>query len=202
VTVRGSVFRFRVALRGVVPPIWREIEVPASYSLWDLHVAIQDAMGWEDRHLHMFVFERDLSGQKAEVGIPDPDLPPGTDSVLAGWELRIAEYFSESGSTAEYKYDFGDGWQHDVTLAAIVPRAKGARYPRCTGGERACPPEDCGGIGGYARLLDIIFDPRHEEFETMRAWIGRRFEPEAFSPAAVRFDNPKRRWKRAFESDE
>jgi len=194
-------YRFRVTLHGVEPAIWREIEVPPGYSLWDLHVAIQDAMGWQDYHVHMFRFQKPGSSEVVDIGIPDPDLPPGSDSTLAGWEHRISDLFPAPGAVAEYDYDFGDGWQHDVSLIAVAPRATGVKYPRCTGGERACPPEDCGGIGGYARLLEVIFDPQHEEFERMRTWLGGGFDPESFKPSEVRFDNPKRRWTRAFASD-
>jgi hypothetical protein len=192
------VLRFRVTLRGVAPPIWREIEVPSDYSLWDLHVAIQDAMGWQDYHLHLFRFTRPGSDDHVEVGIPDPDVPPGTDSVLPSWEQRATDFFCEPGAHAEYDYDFGDGWQHDVVLVAVVPKAKDLRYPRCCSGSRACPPEDCGGIGGYADMLDTISDSQHPEFERIMTWLGGGFDAEAFDPSAITFDSPKRRWRRAF----
>jgi hypothetical protein len=196
---KGSqAYRFRITLRDVAPPIWREIEVPTTYSMWDLHVAIQDAMGWQDCHLHVFRFARPGFDDAVEVGIPDPDLPPGADSVLPGWEHRVSEFFEAPGALATYDYDFGDGWEHEIRLESVISQAEGTKYPRCSGGERACPPEDCGGPDGYARLLEIIFDPRHEEFQSMRTWLGRDFHAEAFTPSAVKFENPKRRWKRAF----
>jgi hypothetical protein len=67
---RRDVFRFRIELPDIRPPIWREILVPASYSFWDLHVAIQDAMGWEDYHLHEFEVAEPESGELLRVGIP------------------------------------------------------------------------------------------------------------------------------------
>ena len=194
----AQAYRFRITLREVAPPVWRQIEVPARYSLWDLHVAIQDAMGWQDRHLHVFKFPQPDSDDVVEVGIPDPDLPPGVDSVLPGWKHRVSAFFREPGAVAEYDYDFGDGWELEVLLEAIVPEVKGERYPRCSGGGRACPPEDCGGPDGYARLLVVISDPQHEEFESLTRWLGRAFDAEAFKPSAVKFGNPKSRWKRAF----
>jgi len=110
----------------------------------------------------------------------------------------VSEFFPAPGALATYECDFGDGWQHDVQLEGVVSQVKGTKCPRCTGGERACPPEDCGGPDGYTRMLEIIFDPKHEEFESMRTWLGGKFDPEAFAPSAVKFDNPKSRWKQAF----
>jgi len=189
---------FRVTLRDVEPPVWRELEVPADYSLWDLHVAIQDAMGWEDRHLHVFRFSVPATKKPVELGIPDPDAPAGADSVLPDWKHRAAEFFAAPGESGTYEYDFGDGWEHDVRFQGPVPRSKGKKYPRCSGGERACPPEDCGGPGGYAQLLEILLDPQHEEFANTKRWVGSRFDPERFRASAVRFDNPTARWKRVF----
>lgn len=80
-----------------------------------------------------------------------------------------------------------------------VESAEGHRsYPRCVGGEGRCPPEDCGGVHGYSELLQIIADPEHEEHKSTLQWAGGRFDPEAFNPSAVMFDDPKKRWKKAF----
>ena len=73
------------------------------------------------------------------------------------------------------------------------------KYPRCVAGEGRCPPEDCGGVHGYAEFLQVIADPDHEEHESTLRWAGGHFDPEAFDPAAVTFDDPKKRWKKAFE---
>lgn len=194
----AKALRFRVTLQEVAPPIWREIELLSGGSLWELHIAIQDAMGWKDRHLHLFRF-KPPSGEPVEVGFPDPDLPPGAHKVLPTWEQPLGGFFAKVGASAEYRYDFGDGWHHEVKLVAISPRQKGVKHPRCTAGERACPPEDCGGVYGYDNLLEIIGDPQHEEFAAMRQWLGVVFDSEVFDPSAVRFDNSKRRLRRALE---
>lgn len=81
------------------------------------------------------------------------------DECLAGWTVPISRHFANPGDAARYEYDFGDGWTHVVKLLAIEPRERGAKYPRCIGGERACTPEDCGGVPGYYRLLEILADP-------------------------------------------
>ncbi len=195
---KRQTFQFKVTLREVEPSVWRRIEVPASYSFWDLHVAIQDAMGWLDCHLHVFQIRDVRTGGAAEIGIPDPDGFEADRAVLPGWEVPVSAYLSQPGDHAVYEYDFGDGWTHDVVLEAIGGRQTRTKYPRCSAGARACPPEDCGGPHGYARLLATLADPGDAEHADMVAWLGGPFDPEAFDPAAVRFDNPRRRWRTAF----
>jgi len=105
---------------------------------------------------------------------------------------------AKPGDVALYEYDFGDSWEHEIRLEDIVPREKGIRYPRCIDGARACPPEDCGGPYGFERMLEVLADPNDEEHDEMWEWIGEGYDPARFEPGAVRFDNPKRRWRRAF----
>jgi len=84
---------------------------------------------------------------------------------------------------------------------AIYLKEKDLKYPICIDGDRACPPEDCGGEPGYFRLLEIISNPNHEEYEEMVEWIGRPFHPHEFNQKLVKFDNPKKRWKFAFTGE-
>ena len=195
---RAEVYQFRVALLEVAPPVWRTIQVPATYSFWDLHVAIQDSMGWLDYHLHRFHVNRPGTGDVVQIGIPDEDAFEGDEPILPGWEVPIARYFTRLGAVTKYEYDFGDGWEHAVTLEAILPRQKGIRYPRCLAGARACPPEDCGGVGGYENLMAVMGDPTHEEYESTLQWLGGRFDPERFDARRVTFDHPGKRWDLAF----
>jgi len=88
--------------------------------------------------------------------------------------------------------------QHDITLEKILPREAGTVYPRCIEGKRACPPEDCGGIGGYAEFLEAIGDPANERHEDMLDWVGGSFDSEDFNPSEVKFDDPAKRFKIAF----
>ena len=195
------VFRFQVVLLGISPPVWRRIEVPASYSFWDLHVAIQDAMGWLDCHLHVFRLKPKHKSESVQIGIPDEEF--GAETKV-GWETPLARYFIEVGQAAEYEYDFGDGWLHGILFEGILLAEEGAKYPRCLEGERACPPEDCGGIPGYLDLLETLADPNSEEHEDMVDWLKNHhksyhpFDPDQFDPAQVEFWNPKKRFKMAF----
>jgi hypothetical protein len=187
-----NVYQFRIELRGIKPPVWRKIIVPGSYTFWDLHVAIQDAMGWTDTHLHEFVIKNPKTGRKINIGIPDEDC---LSKVYQGWKKKIADFFSPQNPKADYTYDFGDNWKHVITLEEILPREKDVRYPRCVDGERACPPEDCGGSHGYENFLAIIMNPAHEEHESMLEWAGGEFHPEHFAFAEVLFDDPAKRLK-------
>ncbi len=192
------ILQFKVELLGISPPIWRRIEVPATYMFWDLHVALQDAMGWWDSHLHVFRLSDPDSGETEPIGIPDDWAVVGDPAILPGWEISVMEYLFEPGDKCLYEYDFGDGWEHELVLEDVLPRTKGEKYPKCVSGERACPPEDCGGIMGYEELLRIIGDPSDAEFDEMMVWLGGKYDPDSFDPGTVRFDNPKTRWKRAF----
>lgn len=195
---KRDVMQFRITLAEVKPAIWRRIVVPASYSFWDLHVAIQDAMGWLDCHLHLFRLRHPMTGRPVEIGIPDEDAFEGDPVCRAGWEVRVSDYLATAGARALYDYDFGDGWVHEVKLEAVGPRQKGAKYPQCLDGRRACPPEDCGGPWGYARLLETIANPADPEYASTMEWLGGAFHPGAFDPAQVRFWNPRRRWRMVF----
>ncbi len=193
------VYQFRISLIGSRPEVWRRIIVPSGYSFWDLHVAIQDSMGWFDCHLHAFRMRSTEPGSTNPIGIPDDDPFEGDQEFLAGWEIPIVDYFRKAGDAADYEYDFGDGWEHEVVLEEIAVRPAKTRFPVCIAGAGACPPEDCGGVSGYERFLEILGDPEHEEHEEMKAWAGGHHDPAAFEPKKVKFDNPCRRWKRAFQ---
>jgi PHD/YefM family antitoxin component YafN of YafNO toxin-antitoxin module len=192
-----QVYQFKIYLAGIRPPIWRRIQVPDNYSFWDLHIAIQDAMGWMDCHMHEFEVLNPATREMERIGIPADELDWGGETI-AGWTRKIAKYFDPENSKAAYRYDFGDNWTHAVTLEKILLRVKDQRYPICLGGKRACPPEDCGGIGGYEELLEILADPNHSEHQSMLDWLGEPFDAEAFKAAALEFTDPRERWREAF----
>lgn len=191
----NQVYQFKIMVKDIKPPIWRRIQVPETYTFWDLHVAIQDAMGWLDYHLHEFEMVDPSSGLKVNIGIPDDDYG---QEILPGWKQKIAEYFSMENLSADYTYDFGDNWVHKIQLEKILPREKDVNYSICIKGRRACPPEDCGGAWGYEDFLKIIKDPNHEEYERMLEWVGRGFDPEYFDVKDVHFDDPYKRYEAAF----
>jgi len=201
--MKDLVYQFHIKLLGIEPMIWRRIQVPAKFSFWDLHVAIQDSMGWLDYHLHAYRVRQKYKKKPIEIGIP-LDEWDGED-VIPGWETAISDYFTELGQTMEYEYDFGDGWEHELLFEGILLKEKDTSYPRCIDGARACPPEDCGSIPGYYNLLEILSNPQHPEYEDHVEWLKGHaknyhpYDPERFSPQDVQFDNPKKRWKLAFQ---
>ena len=193
----NHVYQFKITLGGSKPPIWRRIQVPETYTFWDIHVAIQDAMGWLGYHLHEFEVVNPSTGLKQTIGTPDDD---SGSSVLLDRRQKIADYFSMANESAYYVYDFGDAWEHEILLEKILPREKGVEYPICIKGKRACPPEDSGGIWGYGELLEIIKDPQHEEYEEMLEWLGGDdFDPKYFDVNAVNFRDPDKLLRMEFE---
>jgi len=178
------------------PLVWRRLLVPETYSFWDLHVAIQDAMGWTDCHLHEFVVVDAKTLRGKRIGIPDEEFA-GERPTLAGWKVPIARHLTHGSQPVRYLYDFGDDWNHTLEVEDILP-ADGGSYPRCVAGAGACPPEDVGGTHGYAEFLHAIRDLRHPERAAMLTWAGGRFDPLAFDPMQVHFDDPRVRWAYAF----
>ena len=193
------VHQFLVVLAETDPLVWRRIQVPESYSFWDLHVAIQDAMGWLDYHLHEFMVVLDSkSGRVGRYGIPVDDMleqPP----VQPDWTVKVSDLVNRGELPILYVYDFGDDWRHAIVYEGGVHVEKRATYPRCVSGARRCPPEDCGGVHGYADFLQAIRDPKHERHAEFLEWIGGSFDPDDFDARKIRFDDPKKRWKKAFE---
>ncbi len=200
---RKLALQFKIELLDIEPMIWRRIEVPSTYSFWDLHVAIQDAMGWLDYHLHEFSIKPPRKRNHVFIGIPDEE-DDHLHEVLPGWELPVGRYLASPGDECSYSYDFGDNWRHLVVLEGVHLQEKDVKYPICTDGERACPVEDCGGVPGYYRLIEILADAEHEEHEGMLAWLQGHaknyhpYDPARFEPTRVEFWNPKKRLQLAF----
>jgi hypothetical protein len=168
-----SIYQLKVTLRYVKPPIWRRILVPGDVDLGLLHEILQVAMGWLGGHLHAF--------SAGGVGYSIPD----EDDVFGGSDLdertvTLSEVAPAEKSRLTYQYDFGDDWNHDIAVEKILPREEGKRYPACTAGKRACPPEDCGGPWGYGEFLEAIRDPKHPDHKMWTEWVGGSFDPEAF----------------------
>ncbi len=171
-------YQIKITLKDSKPPIWRRVLVRSDITLGHLHQVIQAAMGWFNAHLHAF-YIADLS-----YGMDHPELDLELQDDYTEDEVRLFEVFGQPQAKARYGYDFGDGWSHTLLLEKVLPLEQPS-YPQCIGGKRACPPEDCGGVWGYAEMLDILANPKHREYKTYRDWVGGHFDPEAFSLEAT-----------------
>jgi hypothetical protein len=180
-------------LEGIEPTIWRRLQVPGNASLGWLHAVIQVAMGWTNSHLHQFIAGKqvysdpnlDLDAYEDRPRVFDEHTTP-----LSGVARRVR-------STFAYEYDSGDSWDHRVTVEKILdPDPAAVGRAQCLDGERACPPEDCGGVWGYADLLQIIMDPKHEKYEPMMEWLGGEFDPETFDWDSVNKHLRSLKWPR------
>ena len=173
------IYQIRVALLETDPQVWRRFLVPANVTLHRLHLILQDVMGWTNSHLYRFKL-----GAK-EYAVPDPDDDFNELDFKDSRRAKLGRLVTNKGTAFLYEYDFGDSWNHMLLVEDILECDPSGRYPACIAGERACPPEDCGGTRGYMQLLGIIANPDHEEYlDTMR-WLGAHFAPSSFELEAV-----------------
>ncbi|MGW0042555.1 plasmid pRiA4b ORF-3 family protein [Rhodococcus sp. NPDC003348] len=178
-------YRLRIDLDGVFPAVWRRLVVPSTLRLDELHPVLQSAMGWKDTHLHQWL-------RPDPQGFGDGDRYAMRSSIEDGFDegarceekVRLDDVLRAPGDVLEYEYDFGDGWEHTVVLEAI-DRDASPDESHCIAGERACPPEDCGGASGYRHLVAVLADRAHSEREDLLGWLGGEFDPEAFDVDAV-----------------
>jgi hypothetical protein len=164
-----QIFQLKVSLSDVTPAVWRRVLVPGGYTLDRVHRVFQYVMGWQDCHLHSF---------GVQYGEPDPD----SDVTLRDELDARLDAVVTKGSRLRYTYDFGDWWEHDVTVEDVFGADPDERYPICLDGERAAPPEDVGGPFGYRLFLAAFADPTHPDHESMRGWVAGTFDPEHFDP--------------------
>lgn len=196
----AQVLQFKIVLLDILPPIWRRIQIDKHSTFWDLHIAIQNALGWKCFHPHQFELINVKSHQKEHMGTPHEELFK-VQAILAGWEYYVKDYLVNNRQFL-YEYDFKDSWLHLVEYESTQDKRPNQRYPVCLDGQRACPPENVGGLLGYHHFLNAIEDPTHEDHASLLEWVGGHFNPEAFDPKRVKFDNPAERWQWAFGETE
>jgi len=167
--------RLRIELADIKPAIWREVVVPASITLDVLHEVIQGAMGWQNYHMQMF----EIAGTTYEM--PDEDGFGAEEGFLDQREFHLDKLVKQ-GDEFTYTYDYGDNWRHKITVLEHrkIKDSPDTVFPSVLAGERACPPEDCGGPYRYPEFLEELSDPEHEEHESSKEWAGP-FDPEIFS---------------------
>jgi hypothetical protein len=172
--MKDSIVRVGVSLLDVDPAIWRRIEVPARFTLKELHGVIQAVMGWADYHLHHFRIGGSLYGE------PAPEDDDYDREIVDERKLKLSTLVVDGERIFDYVYDYGDNWCCVVVLEMIAPATHGLTYPRLIEGARRGPPEDVGGPWGYNEFLDAIADPKHERHKELRQWSGEDFDPKQF----------------------
>ncbi len=170
------IYQLKITLQRIRPPIWRRIQVPSDITLPRLHDVLQIVMGWSDYHLHVFK----IGG--TEYGMPDPEY---CADIANERRVKLGHVVRWEQVQFLYEYDFGDSWEHQILVEKILYSQPNRHSPVCLTGRRACPPEDCGGVWGYAELLEALADPDHPEHDSMREWAGGDVDPAAFDLEAV-----------------
>jgi DNA invertase Pin-like site-specific DNA recombinase len=166
------IYQLKIMLRGIRPPIWRRVQVNGDITLENLHWVIQSSMGWTNSHLHSFNF------QGIELGVSMPNLNFSKMNSQDEQSLKLSHFVSGEGGTFYYLYDFGDSWEHQVLVEKLIPVELELSCPVCVQAKRACPPEDCGGVGGYQNFLEAINNVEHPQHQEMLDWVGGFFDPE------------------------
>ena len=172
----SKIYQFKIELKGISPKIWRSVQLNDNTQLLDLHYAAQIAMGWYDSHLYQF--------EKGGVIYGDPEALED-DNVQDDSVVNIVDLFKAEKDEISYVYDFGDNWEHKITLEKIIEAKDPLEHMICVGGKRNCPPEDCGGIPGYLDMLETLKNPESEEYKELIEWIGGEFDPEFFEMSII-----------------
>jgi len=172
-----KILQLHIELRGTKPKVWRRVLVPETIKLVQLHAVIQAAFGWGHAHLHEFI-----AGDGERYGTPDPDYDePGS---VSSESTRLTTALGRS--TLSYVYDFGDSWDHRIQIEKTLAPDPLLTLPFCVGGACATPPEDCGGIPGYAEFMRAMADPNAPEHEHLAEWAGvRTWDPKFFDSIAA-----------------
>lgn len=168
VSSTDAIATLRIEIKYIEPWIWRRVTVRTSMNLMALHKVIQATMGWLDYHL--WEFEVD----ERKYGIPDPDRP----HVKNGATTQVATILASGITEFDYVYDFGDNWEHRIIVEQTNRAKTGAKYPQFLGGERCCPPEDCGGPPGYFEFMEKIVRKNSKQAREALDWYGGPYDPD------------------------
>jgi hypothetical protein len=175
----SSIHRLKIALLSVKPQVWRRIEVESDVKLSRLSRILLAGMGWSECHMHQFVVG------KACYGMLDPDITSDMSETIDETQFTLATIAPCVKDRFRLDYDFGDGWEHRIVVEDVTEAKPGVAYPRCTGGANACPPEDCGGPGGYEDLCHTLADSTNERHDRVREILGEGFDPTSFDLVGV-----------------
>jgi len=169
----NNLYQIKVSLIGAQPPIWRRLLIEPDTTFQDLHRVIQLTMGWQVSHLHLF---------QAQDGRLLGDLAEDEDGMLNFEDesaVAVSSLLIKEGQVLKYEYDFGDSWEHEVTLEKILQGNQEEPLPRCIKAVRQCPPENVGGLPGFYDFLGAMEDAARPDHDAAREWRGGEwFDPE------------------------
>lgn len=172
-----KIYQIQISLLGSKPKIWRRVLIQSDMLLSDFHKVIQTSMGWTNSHLHQFIKNETCYSEKMPDDITWEEL-----GNVDYQKMKVSDLLINEEERILYEYDLGDGWKHDIILEKILPGEENELgKPICLAGRMNCPPEDCGGIGGYSDMLGILKNHGHEEYESFIEWLGGKFDPEHFN---------------------
>lgn len=178
-----QIFQFKVELEDTSPVVWRSFQVLNSISFYELHEVVQVVMGWMNSHLFMF-----RSGDLIITEESDDDLWEDGEFRDAR-EIKLYELISAPKDKIVYEYDFGDSWEHTLTLEKVLTEEEAQfAVPRCTAGAYACPPEDSGGVPGFERIKQILSNSKNDEHLDTIQWLDHyypNYDPNEFSLGQV-----------------
>ncbi|OGQ23049.1 MAG: hypothetical protein A3I05_07555 [Deltaproteobacteria bacterium RIFCSPLOWO2_02_FULL_44_10] len=174
----NKIYQFKISLNYSAPFIWRRVHVPSSFTFDNLHRVIQVLFNWDESHLHEFNAGKAFRGEKISGRTP------------------LVSYFESPKQKANYTYDFGDSWEHDILFEQWIETTTALTHPLCVAGANNAPPEDCGGIPGYYSMLEIVQDKNHPDHESLKEWLGEDFDPTFFDMGTLNTQLKKIRGKK------
>ncbi len=176
----------RIELLDIEPLIWRRVAVRGATNLAALHKIIQAAMGWLDYHLWEFTVD------DVTYGVPDPDGMDWGRKIERASTIKLEKLLDGGIETFGNVYDMGDNWGHRIIVERVEAALPDKLYPEFLGGERRCPPEDCGSIPGYYDFLDNIAAPDKGKGSKKKKealdWYGRPYDPDDIDGEQIRIN--------------
>ena len=182
-TTTATAYVLRIELRDLKPAIWREVWVAPDITLRQLHAVVQAAMGWEDAHLYGFAVPG--AGRTPRYWSVAPsqrfEPPAAQDGMGLGDDAnddaraKLSQLLRAPKDKLLYLYDYGDDWEHLITLKKIITTAE--PLPLLAAAAFTGPPEDCGGVPGFFNLVEVLHDPNDPEHADLRAWVDQMKGP-------------------------
>ncbi len=172
-----------IKLVGSTPVINRKLQVPVQMNLHQLHELIQTAMPWGDCHMYEFHCRGKEYWREAEDDVDDEfeeEFDEEFDDLFekASQQWSVKQFLTHTNAKKfHYVYDFGDNWDHLITVGAVEDANPNEIYPKLLAANGLCPPEDIGGIQHYYWALEIINEPEHENHEETLGWFDDDFDP-------------------------